>query len=365
MFCRLIALALVVTSPIVGQAQVSPLKSPEISANALFLYRNSNFHQEDLDETRNGLDVQETEIMFASAVDPYSRLSVLLAVHPEYDSSSGTLVQTWAVEPEELFAESDHVAGVTLKLGKFKAAFGKHNPLHSHAFPFVDAPLANSQLLGAEGLNDAGVSAAGLLPLPWFSELTAQYLRGAGENDEFNSPTPGDAIGVARWRNLLDLSDALTLEVGASFARGNNSVGGHTTLGSGDLTFKWRPTSGGKYQSALLAVECIGRDLQQTGFADERGRGLSLWGKYQFAERWSAQTRYETLEVRGSLNPSLPNLLTSKNSFAVVFAATEFSLFKAEYDQARGPINAKGSNVERTFYLQANFTIGAHAAHSY
>lgn len=356
-----------------ASAEQAPLlKSPNISANTLFLYRQSNFAKENSSTVRNGLDVQEAEIAFYADVDPYSRLFLLLGVHPEYeaDATTGKVTQEWAIEPEEAYAESTRVPYVTIKGGKFKAAFGKHNSLHTHVFPFVDAPMINSSLLGDEGLNDVGLSASGLLPLPWFSELTAQYLRGAGENYYFNSPSPSDGVGLARWKNLVDLSEALTLEIGGSYARGGNAFGGDTSLTGADLTFKWRPSEGGKYHSWILAGEYIDRRLEQSGVPSEDGHGLAVWGQYQFAERWSLAARYETLDVTGSnsiFNPdhALDNALTERAAAALNFYATEFSSFRLEYGQSHGPAQSNGETEERRLYLQANFTIGAHPAHTY
>jgi hypothetical protein len=73
--------------------------------------------------------------------------------------------------------------------------------------------------------------------------------------------------------------------------------------------------------------------------------------------------------VKGSdfaLDPdALPELTTKKYSAALIFAATEFSFYRLEYEQAEGPVSAKGETVERKFYVQANFTIGAHPSHAY
>jgi hypothetical protein len=346
----------------------STLKMPNVSANALFLYRNSNFAKENTSEVRNGIDIQEAEVAFYADVDPYSRLNVLLSVHPEYtaDVANDTVTQEWVIEPEEAYAETDRIPSTTLRIGKFKAAFGKHNPLHTHAFPFVDAPVVNSALLGSEGLNDVGVSAAVLLPFGWFSEVTGQYLRGEGENEEFNSATPGDGVGVGHWKNLWDLSDSMTMEAGASYAFGNNSLGGDTSLIGADLTFKWRPVAGGKYHSWILGSEYIRRDLAQPGAKTELGQGFDVWGQYQMSERWSALLRFDHLDVSESATPAtLPNVTTRKYSGALVFGATEFSSYRVEYNQAEGPSNADGESVERKVYLQANFTIGAHPVHAY
>lgn len=356
--------------PLVSFAQTNSLKSPNVSGNALFLYRNSNFHQGDFDTTPNGLDLREAELAFYSEVDPYSRLNMLISVHPEYegedsdgDGQVDRLKQSWVFEPEELFAESNHVPSVTLKIGKFKAAMGKHNLLHTHAFPFVEAPLVNSQLLGEEGLNDVGVSAAGLLPTSWFSEITAQYLRGKGENEEFHSPSPGQGVFVAHWKNLFDLSEALTFEIGASYAEGQNALKGKTSLSGADITLKWRPTEGGRFRSWILAAEYLQRKMEQPPAQDDLGEGWNLWGQYQFGERWAALARSEQLKVENSAG--LTNGETFGQSVGLSFAPTEFSSYRLEYGWSHGPANAKGDTDERKVLLQANFTIGAHPSHSY
>ena len=354
-----------------AHAQTSSLTSPNVSANGLFLYRNSNFAKEDQSKERNGIDLQETELQVYADVDPYTRFNLMLSIHPDYevDGTTHRVKETWAVEPEEAYAETNQVPMTTIRIGQFKAAFGKHNLLHTHAYPFVDAPLANSALLGEEGLADVGVSAAFLIPVNWYSEVTGQYLRGEGDNTEFNSATPGDAVGLAHWKNLWDLTDDLTMEVGASYAQGNNSLGGTTSLTGGDLTFKWRPANGGKRHSAILAGEYIGRRLDQPGTTTERGEGWNSWGQYQFAERWAALARYDHLQASGANATVNTNALmngdTDKYSAGLKFLATEFSSYTLEYDYAYGTPSLTGDKAEHKIYLQANFTIGAHPAHSY
>ena len=357
---------------ICASALAADLKSPSVSANALFLYRNSNFHKEDTDvsnpdQDRNGFNLREAELQFYSDVDPFTRMSLLLSIHPELEVSGGAVEEKWLIEPEEGFVESNAVSNVTLKIGKFKAAMGKHNILHTHVYPFVNAPLANVNLLGGEGLNDVGVSAAVLLPTPWFSEVTLQFLRGEGENAEFNSPTPGDGVGLVHWKNLFDLSDALTVEVGASLGQGANALAGSTSLSGVDLTFKWRPTAGGKYQSLLWATEYLGRTQSQPGITDETGKGIAGWFQYQFAEQWAVLYRYDNLTVENSFDPvNLPTDSTTRSSGGLVYAPSEFSSYKLEFNQrSGGVISATGETTEKTIYLQANFTIGAHPSHSY
>lgn len=368
---RFIYIVLILLPLSFSQAQSSNLSVPKISANALFLYQSSNFKKEDASTNRNGFDLQEAELAFYSDVDPYSKLSLLLSVHPEYELNATTnkIEQKWLIEPEELFAELFEIPGINIKFGKFKASFGKQNSLHKHAFPFVDAPLVNDQLLGKEGLTDVGASGAALLPLDWYSEFTLQALRGEGENSEFNSPSAGDFVGLAHWKNLSEMSESLTAELGLSYASGSNSLKASTHLSGADFTMKWRPVEGGKYQSWILSVEYIRRDLGQTGTVNEKSDGYFTWGQYQFAERWAVAYRNEFLKIENSDRAINPNALINdsykKNTLGILFSPSEFSFYRMEYGQSLGPAQANGESEEKLLYFQANFTIGAHPAHSY
>ena len=357
---------------IAAETFAQSLKTPNVSANALFLYRNSNFHKEDTDvvnpdQERNGFNLREAEFQFDSDVDPYTRMSLLLAIHSSYEAKAGVVEEKWSLEPEESFVESNAVSDMTIKIGKFKAALGKHNALHTHAYVFIDAPLANVNLLGDEGLNDVGASAAILLPTQWYSEVTLQYLRGEGENAEFSSPTPGDGVGLVHWENLFDLTEALTMEIGASYAGGANALAGNTAITGADLTFKWRPTEGGKYLSLMWATEYLARTQSQTGAIDETASGLASWLQYQFAERWAVLFRYDNLVVENTFDPAdLPNDTWKRNSAGIVYKPSEFASYKVEYNQRNGGTTGPaGETSENSVFFQANFTIGAHPAHVY
>lgn len=343
------------------------LNSPNVSLNSLFLYRNSNFANENQSVERNGLDLQELELAFYADVDPYSRLTLFLTVFPEYEADPTTdrVTQSYVVEPEEAFVESSRVPYVLLKIGKFKSALGKHNSLHTHAFPLIEAPLAQSLMLGDEGLNDVGASAAILIPTSWFSEITLQYLRGEGENEMFNSSTPSDGVYVARLKNLLDLTEDLTLELGVSGAGGSNQFGGDTNLLGADFTFKWRPSEGGKYSSIIFAGEWMKRELEDAT-SKEKNDGFNLWGQYQWSERWSTLARYDQTKTKDSIDlAARGNITTKKYSVNAIFNATEFSNFRFEYSQTEGALSVKGDSVERKILLQGGFTIGAHPSHAY
>jgi hypothetical protein len=327
-----------------SRAATSKVFNPDISVNFLGLYQNHDKGGFDSD----GLSLQEAELQFMSDIDPYWRASALFSVAKEGSD--------WKFEPEEVFAETTALPYVSLKAGKFKAAFGKHNILHTHTFPFIDAPEVNTLLLGEEGLNEAGISASVLFPhVPWFMEWTLQVLKGDSEV-LFKSDSSKDFAEVLHLKNLFDLSDSTTLEFGASTALGANSLNGNTSAFGGDLTLKYRPSSGGKYRSIVWAVEYL--NLNRSMFLElAKVDGFSTWTLYQFAERWNAGLRYDL--VGAFQKKETPHI--QKGSVIIGFNFSEFSGLRAQYDYSDRGLGEKVHH----FGLQLNMTMGAHPAHAY
>lgn len=334
--------------------------NPDIGINTLFLYQNSNRGNDANVENPNGLAVQEAELQFSADVDPYWRFASTFALHQEYDDSVVPAEREYVFEPEEVFAESLDLPFVTLKIGKFKTAFGKHNALHTHAFPFIDAPLANQYLLGDEGLNDVGLSASVLFPTSWFSELTLQGISGRSEGlDYFNSSAANSTVALAHLKNLWDINADLTFELGLSGATGKNIDEEKTNLTGADLTFKWRANES---RSASWSTEFLQRKQNRTAFT-ENAEGFATWIQYQFAKRWWLQVRGEELTFKEQ-DPSLTEPLPEKQkkqSLLVGFIPSEFSGIRLQYDQLKDG----ATDDEKRVMVQFNYSIGAHPAHTY
>lgn len=359
-------------------ASVGKAFNPDISVNFLGLFRKSNINAGDLigrtSDVHNGFTFQEAEMQFFADVDPYFRANALFSLSRETKISNVDLSQTpplvmkdsgFGLDPEEVFFETISLPVMTFRVGKFKAALGKHNILHTHAYPFIDAPLINQDVLGGEGLNETGVSASALVPTPWFLELTGQVFSNSN-SAIYNSPNSGDITGVVQLKNLWDLSDEMTLEWSVFGTQGKNAAMNTAQAYGSDFIIKWRPVEGGKYRALVFANEYLAGSSPGTGFTvgpsnnqstGEHLGGFASWLQYQFAERWWLQGRveFESLQqVQGNLN-------CSKQSVLLALNPSEFSGFRLQYDH----IMADNQEAEHAVTLQWNITIGAHPAHSY
>jgi hypothetical protein len=328
--------------------------NPDISANFLGLAEWGSGLSDDFSQMpRNGLSLQEAEIQFNADVDPYFRAAVLLSVAQE-EGSRG-----FGIDPEEVYLETISLPYVTVKAGKFKLALGRHNQLHTHAFPFIDAPLIHQLLLGDEGLNEVGVSVAALLPINWYSEVIVQGFS-PGNEALFNSTQSRNIAGLARLRNLWDLNSDLTFELGVSGTAGKNGSEQTSSVIEADLTFKWRPSAGGKYRALIWSTEYL--DSNRDGFEDEAGQsiaklgGVATWLQFQFAERWWIQGRYEYVGI--PREDALEKM--QKQSALLGFFPSEFSGLRLQYDHLYA-----NATHDHTVALQFNISIGAHPAHAY
>ena len=335
-----------------------PLSSPDIGANFLGLYRRGMgpAMNNRTAVVHKGFSLQEAEFQFNADVDPYLKANILFALAQNAGTSD------YKLDPEEVFVETISLPVVTFKLGKFKTAIGKHNTLHTHAYPFIDAPLIHFNLLGDEGLNEPGVSGAVLLPAPWYSEITLQAV-GTGNDTFFKSAKSKDVANVSHFKNLFDLSDDLTMELGLSGVVGRNQYDNNSRLWGNDLTFKWRPSVGGKYHALIWSTEYLNGNIKgasdaNSGLDTSKLSGYASWVQYQFAERWWVQARGETSGLTHS--PGLTR--TNKQSALLGFFPSEFSGIRFQYDR----LKAQGAaTTNQVFTVQYNVSIGAHPAHNY
>jgi hypothetical protein len=323
-------------------ATASRVFNPDISVIGDFL---GTAGRGNLDDSP-ALEMREAEVGFQAVVDPYARADFFLTFGSDEVALEEGYV-TFLTLP----------AGLLLKVGKFRDAFGKVNGMHTHSLPFADRPLVTRNLLGGEdGLADAGVSLARLFPNRWlFLEVTGQLY--SGDSSIFRAEKRSDVAGVAHVRAYRDLSENTNLELGGSFAAGHNALGSDfiTRLFGVDATFRWRPLRRAIYQRFLARTELA---WSRTELLDDTARafGFYAFAEYQLNRRWIAGARADYAE-----HAEDPSRSDRGGSLVLTYWPSEFSQIRGQYRHTR---LADGGTADELL-LQVQFSIGAHGAHSF
>ena len=332
------------------------------------------------DPIQNGFTVQNLELSAFGVVDPYLAAEAHLVF--QLDAEGETIV-----ELEEAFASTQSLPyGLQVKAGTFYTEFGRLNPKHPHAWTFVDSPIVNTRLLGADGMRNPGVRLSWLTPLPWYSEWlltvqnakgeTASSFLGGAEETEFaghalvshDVKSLLDLLHSARWLNSFSLTDTWTLNAGASVAAGPNPTGpDNTTLLAGaDLYAKWLPLSANKgWPFVALQAEAMQRRYEAGGvrtprvtLVDRGGYAQALWG---FAPRFAAGLRGEI--AGGGTNTAGDPQRDHRVRFSpnVTWFPSEFSKVRLQYNND----NSETLGRAHSAWLQFEFMLGAHPAHTF
>ena len=322
----------------------------------------------------------ESEITVAANVDPYFSAQLTAAITGENE-----------IEVEEAFVRTSALPdGFTAKLGRFFSGLGYLNEVHSHAWDFVDQPLAYQAMFGGQ-YSQNGVQVKWIAPTDLFLELGAE----GGNGDSFP--------GTRRDRNGLngatlfahvggDVGDDASWRAGASWlstkAEERNAFidplldgfTGDSRTWVADAVFKWAPSPRRqlKVQAEYLRRTESGaftfdpENLALPTAYDNTQEGWYVQSVYQFAARWRAGVRYDQLD---SGNARYRPLEVSPVDFGPSTAAhpervsvmldwnpSEFTRLRAQYDfdDARDD-----GEHDRVFRLQYLFGIGAHGAHKY
>lgn len=326
------------------------------------------------EEGTAAFELREAELGLQANVDPCSRADFFLGVTPD------------GVEIEEghltLFSLP---AGFTAKLGKFRSNFGKFNRTHPPETPFADRPLAAERFLGEEGLAPAGVSASWLAPLPFYVNLDAEVTttpeaHAHGEepaeeegDDEEEMPAAfepyrgKDLLYLGRVSTFVDLSEAMNLTLGGTYANGANGSAQadsaspvealRARLYGGDVTLRWKDPRRAIYRSLVAQMEWMERSAETLAGPDEKRRGGFAWVDFQFARRWHLGARYDWSDALGGVEQ---DSATGVLGF-LTFTPSEFSLVSL---QGRSQDLENGTRETRWF-LKTTFNIGPHGQHPF
>ncbi|MBM3834662.1 MAG: hypothetical protein FJ403_15595 [Verrucomicrobia bacterium] len=363
------------------------------------------------DPNQRGFTVQNLETTLDGKVDPYFRgqANIILQIDPEGET---------ALEAEEAYLETLSLPwNLQVRAGHFFTEFGRLNPTHPHLWDFVDQPLINGRLFGADGLRNPGARLSWLVPTPFYSELflavqnsqgeTSQSFRNSHEDEPYlgrlhdtgRVRSVNDVLFAPRYAASFNLSDSQTLLMGASAAFGPNGSGrdADTQIYGVDLFWKWKPVNhhGGfpfvSWQSeamlrrfkadafdwdldgdSALNPDGSEQDLNGDGIPDLLPNEiLSDYGFYSqlaygFRKGWVAglrgdwvssdAARYERLFGRDADRAQRWRVAPN-----LTWYPSEFSKIRLQYNFDR----RRSIGDDHSVWLQLEFLLGSHAAHKF
>lgn len=316
------------------------------------------------DPVRNGPALQGVELAVSAPIDPYFRFDMNFCfVHLHLEEAYLTTTSLpWNLQ---------------LRAGQFYAGVGRHNATHPHSWHFVNHPLPNQFLLGAEGLTAPGAELSYLFPLPWYAELSGALLAGGGGAFADLSLVSGDPgfdrfTYPVRLEQFFDLSDDVALQLGLSALFGASAhgpeAGNRSYAYGGDLFLKWRPIGWGRTGYTYLAWETEGW-FREMEVAQDLWRDAGGWTALIFGldKRWELGARGELWRrVSGAdVNPEIERgdygADTWRASGQVAFLPSHFSKLRLQYTWQR----VDGFEDTHIALLQLEVSAGAHGAHAY
>ena len=332
------------------------------------------------------LEMHESEVGFQEVIDPYARADFFISF-----GEAGVNLE------EGYITFTSLPAGLQLKVGKMRAAFGRVNTTHNHVLPWIDRPLVSQNLVGGEdGIDDAGLSLSRILPSPkgLFLEGIAQVFRGDSDN-VFSAVRRSDVAAVGHLRAYSDLSESTNIDFGASYAHGHSPYAdGVNQLYGGDVTLRWKPLRRAIYHSFVARSELIwARTSVSQGYLTgtpaspfagsprilAKPFGFYASGDYQINRRWIFGGRFDRSQ-RGQCLPTNPATTTScpnplptnfsrgvpllqdtGGSFQLTYVPSEFSLIRTQFRRAK---YGEGLTANEILF-QFQFSMGAHGAHPF
>jgi hypothetical protein len=328
-----------------------------------------------------GLSLDETELAISANIDDkfYGSLTTSL----EQDAGETT------IELEEAYVETLALPhGLNVKAGRFLSDIGYLNPIHSHAWDFVDAPLAYVAMLNT-AFSDTGIQLRWIAPSVLFIEVGGELLRGdsfpaAGAEASGGTGASsvflhfgGDVGASQSWRAGIsrlsaDANDRpWVLDVGASAFTGTSEV----TIA--DFVWKWARNGNPRDRSFVFQAEYLRRDedgivaLEEvpgdsvSGGYEGRQSGFYVQGVYGFRPRWRVGLRYDRLDANNATNLGVETILTAQGTPSRVSAMVDFS--NSEFSRLRIQLSRDESRAQNDdqFFIQYLMSLGAHGAHRF
>ena len=342
-------------------AQQSPsIFNPAFTVFGNFLYRLDDrpvYVDDDPAEPRvdDRFSLREVEFDVRAPIDPWADGIVIASFEAETPGEYEAAIEEGYVVLKKLPFLDDAPAGLKLKLGRFRPAFGRFNSIHLHDLPAPTYPLALQEFLGPEGFAADGISGQFFLPSPGEDDvldLTLQLVDG-GEIAISPDGDSSDIAGLAHLKWFHELASERDLEVGASGWTSN----AENQLYGLDATYRWKPHEAGEWHSFLVGVELYQASLDGSSFADHPD-GYDLWTQYQIGRNLYLGGRFSRADDLAD-----ESLDTERYGAFLTHYTTEFLRFRLALEHTESDL-VELDGLDSAF-LEMNFVYGSHPAEPY
>lgn len=303
------------------------------------------------------LQMPAMELVIAGYLNPYARADAVLAWESEENASI-----------EEIYATilRGLPLGLNLRVGKYRLEFGRLNPVHPHAYSFMDTPLPHQEYFGKEGLNDMAIRASVAIPTGQLNtEIMGAVLKGEilriGKEEEILADSTQEETRIkpgffGRVTTSAAVSENAEFTVGVSTVTAEyDPVAALRARVSGvDAKYKWQPN-----RNTSLTVE--GEVLQNRREVSE-DKTVTSYGAYgyidyRFHQKYNVGSIYEF--AQGVLDKDCS---VSRIGCFVGFAPIEeTSLVRILTNYT----NPKGADGFWTATVQFVFSLGPHQPHNF
>ncbi|MDD5372871.1 MAG: hypothetical protein PHO62_05535 [Sulfurimonas sp.] len=368
----------------VGNDEIAHLELPGIAHGLLGEHSHGTSNHATYN-SKQGFNLNYAEVVLSSNVDPFFSMDAVF-----HFSKNG-------VEVEEAYFTTTALGnGLRARGGKLNSNFGYLNAQHHHYWDFGDMPLVYEAFLGMHGINELGAQIQWTAPTPFYLMAGVEVLQ--GENEQmFGNKTIGNvenpiakgdnapSLYVGYVKASHDIGDT-TIFGGVSYAQGSSRIdhsedetpyvfSGDSKLYGADFVVlhSLNSYSSIKWQSEWLSREMDGVQYNLNPISspniNKKQSGLYSQLIYTHDKNWKTGVRYDTIyknDVKeDGIDTNKPNDF-KKYSAMIEYHTSEFARFRLQYNRNEAMYNEDGNRVDiNTIMLQANISIGAHAAHSF
>jgi len=353
------SLQIVLSHAVTAQTTINP----DISIIPRFLIHSDDGSTDEASGGKFGtpdLSFEELEIALQAYLNPFAKGDIILTI-PGPDLENAAL----GIEEAYVTVLRGLPYDVNLRLGKYRAEFGKLNMMHPHAWPFVTAPLVQERFLG-EALNDLGISASVLLPTgDVYTRLTVDLLRGTaiGETTGLADTTGRSPFyaNSARLSSFFPLGEYSDVEVGLSGYTGIHDPYNRDRFWYGNLDFKYkyRPS---EYTSLVVQGEYLFNTRTVHLLQEEHvsTSGFYLFSDYQFLKVYSIGARVDWAQSPYSRDDKANGF----SVFAGYYPVEETLGLRLQYAHTTTEVPG-ATRAVNSIDVQVLFSLGPHKAHPF